>query len=587
MSTGPRGARVPKPVEQGILQKTVRAARLAVLGVAIVSFFVNVLMLTVPLYMLQIFDRVLASRSEDTLIYLTIAAIGALAVLGGLDMLRGRVLARVSTWMEQQLSSDALSRAVGAMLDFRGFGSQPLRDITVVRQFIGSPGLLTLFDAPWVPIYILVIYLLHPILGLVALGGAVSLFALALVTELATRKPLSDANDQWARAMRKTDAAIRNAEVIEAMGLMPGIVRRWLDDNRDALRLQERASDRAGILVAFSKFLRLTLQVAMLGIGAYLVVHEQITAGVMIAGSIILSRALQPVEQAIGTWKYLIAARAAYHRLQDFFLSAPVRETDIGLPPPHGHLLVERVVFMPRGSSKPTLKGVSLSVDPGEILAIVGPSGAGKSTLARLLVGAWRPHAGAVRLDGADVYAWERVDFGRHVGYLPQDVELFEGTIAENIARLREAEPESVVEAAQHADIHELILALPGGYSTMLGEGGLTLSGGQRQRIGLARALFGQPRLLVLDEPNANLDADGEAALLGAMTAARERGAVVVFISHRPNLVACADKVLFLREGVAELFGPREQVLPKLTRPSVVNAPTQVHGTEIARRGTQ
>jgi len=387
---------------------------------------------------------------------------------------------------------------------------------------------------------------------------------------VATRKPLAEANNRWVRAMGKTEAAVRNAEVIEAMGILPGIVRRWFVDNQEALTLQEKAHDRAGILLAGSKFLRLSVQIAMLGTGAYLVVQQAITGGVMIAGSIILSRALQPVEQAIGTWKTLISARAAYDRLKSFFAAAPVRETDIALPPPAGHLSVERVVFVPPGGNKPALKGITFSLSPGEILGVVGPSAAGKSTLARLVVGAWKPYSGVVRLDGADVYAWERVDFGRHVGYLPQDVELFEGTIAENIARLEDADSEAVVAAAKRAGVHELILQLPNGYSTAIGERGTTLSGGQRQRIALARALFGDPRLIVLDEPNASLDSDGEQALLEAMVGAREHGAVVMFISHRPNLVSCADKMLLLRDGVAELFGPRDQVLPRLTRPAAV-----------------
>jgi PrtD family type I secretion system ABC transporter len=543
----------------------VASAKRAVFGVAVISLFVNLLMLTVPLYMLQLFDRVLASRSEATLVYLTIAAVGALAVLGLLDMLRSRVLARISTWMEQRLSPIALSRAVGAMLQARSYGTQSLRDITQVRQFIASPALLALFDAPWVPIYLFVIYLLHPILGVVGLVGAVLLFAVAIANELATRRPLSEANNQWVKAMRKTDAAVRNAEVIESMGLMPGIVRRWLADNQAALALQERASDRAGVLLALSKFLRLSVQIAMLGMGAYLVVLQEITGGIMIAASIILSRALQPVEQAIGSWKNLLSARAAYRRLSEFLADAPVRETDIDLPAPTGHLLVEQAVFIPPGGSKPTLRGVTFSVEPGEILAVVGPSAAGKSTLARLIVGAWKPYSGVVRLDGADVYAWDRADFGRHAGYLPQDVELFEGTIAENIARLDEADAESVVDAARRAGVHDLILKLPKGYSTPLGEGGIVLSGGQRQRIGLARALFGQPRLIVLDEPNANLDAEGEAALVEAMVEAKRGGAVVIFISHRPSLVSCADKMLVLRDGATELFGPRDQVLPRLT----------------------
>jgi PrtD family type I secretion system ABC transporter len=544
--------------------------RSALVGVATVSLFVNVLMLTVPLYMLQLFDRVLMSRSDETLLFLSLAAVGALLVMSALDVLRSRIMVRVSTWLEHRLGPEALSRAVSGLLAAQSYGVQALRDIAQVRQFIASPAIFSLFDAPWVPLYLLVIYLLHPTLGAIALSGAIVLLLLAVANELATRRPLKAANEQWVKAMRKTDAAVRNAEIIEAMGLMPGITRRWYRDNEAALELQNIASDRAGLLMAATKFLRLVIQVTMLGTGAYLVLRSELTPGGMIAGSIILSRALQPVEQAIGTWKSLIAARTAYARFRAFMEQGPGRSTDMPLPAPQGHLRVERVTFVPPGAQQPVLKNVSFALHPGELLAIIGPSAAGKSTLARLLVGAWRPSSGTVRLDGADVYHWERTAFGRHVGYLPQDVELFEGTVEENIARMSEAEPEAVVEAARQADVHELILRLPEGYRTPIGEGGAMLSGGQRQRIALARALFGRPRLLVLDEPNASLDGEGEEALVRAMATAKAGGATVIFIAHRISLVARADKVLFLQDGVAELFGTRDEVLPKLTRPAPV-----------------
>ncbi len=554
--------------------------RSALIGVATVSLFVNVLMLTVPLYMLQLFDRVLMSRSDETLLFLTLAAVGALLVMSALDVLRSRILVRVSAWLEHRLGPEALSRAVSGLLAAQSYGVQALRDIAQVRQFIASPSIFSLFDAPWVPLYLLVIYLLHPTLGAIALSGALVLFLLAVANELATRRPLKAANEQWVKAMRKTDAAVRNAEIIEAMGLMPGITRRWYRDNEAALQLQNIASDRAGLLMAATKFLRLVIQIAMLGTGAYLVLRYELTPGGMIAGSIILSRALQPVEQAIGTWKSLIAARTAYARFRAFMDQEPGRSTDMPLPAPQGHLTVERVTFIPPGAQQPVLKNVSFALRPGELLAIIGPSAAGKSTLARLLVGAWRPNSGTVRLDGADVYGWERSAFGRHVGYLPQDVELFEGTIEENIARMTDAEPDAVVEAAQQAGVHELILRLPEGYRTPIGEGGAMLSGGQRQRIALARALFGRPRLLVLDEPNASLDGEGEEALVRAMAAAKAGGATVVFIAHRVSLVARADKVLFLQNGVAELFGTRDEVLPKLTRPSPVAEAEQTRAAE-------
>jgi ATP-binding cassette, subfamily C, type I secretion system permease/ATPase len=541
--------------------------RPALIAAGVVSLFVNVLMLTVPLYMLQLFDRVLVSRSEETLLYLTLAAGLALVVMSALDVMRSRILVRVSSWLEQRLGPEALTRAVSGLLLAENYGAQALRDISQVRQFIASPGIFSLFDAPWVPVYLLVIYLLHPTLGAIALAGAVVLFLIAIANEFATRRPLQAANEQWVKAMRKTDAAVRNAEVIEAMGLMPGITRRWFRDSDAALRQQNLASDRAGLLLATSKLLRLALQIAMLGSGAYLVMRYELTPGGMIAGSIILSRALQPVEQAIGTWKSLVSARTAYARLRGFMEQSRVRKTDMQLPEPRGDLSVERVTFTPPGSSRPVLKGVSFSVAAGELLAIVGPSAAGKSTLARLIVGAWRPGSGTVRLDGADVFAWDRVDFGRHLGYLPQDVELFESSIEENIARMTDAESETVVEAAKLAGVHDMILRLPEGYRTQIGPGGTILSGGQRQRIGLARALFGRPCLLVLDEPNASLDSEGEEALMYAMVTAKEAGATVVFIAHRVSLIARADNVLFLKDGLVELFGPKDEVLAKLTRP--------------------
>jgi PrtD family type I secretion system ABC transporter len=544
--------------------------RTALVAVAIVSLFVNVLMLTIPLYMLQLYDRVLMSRSDETLLYLTLAAVGALLVLSALDALRSRILVRVSAWLENRLGPEALGRAVSGLLEGQPYGVQAVRDLSQVRQFIASPSIFSLFDAPWVPVYLLVIYLLHPVLGAIALAGAVVLFLLAVANEMATRAPLKAANEQWVKAMRKTDAAVRNAEVIESMGLMPGITRRWLRDNEAALELQNLASDRSGLLMATTKFLRLAIQVTMLGTGAYLVIRFELTPGGMIAGSIILSRALQPVEQTISTWKSLVSARTAYTRLREFMERSRRRRTDMRLPQPSGHLSVERVTFAPPGAQRPVLKNVSFSIAGGQLLAIIGPSAAGKSTLARLIVGAWQPNAGTVRLDGADVYTWERTEFGGYVGYLPQDVELFEGSIEENIARLNDADPEAVVEAARLAGVHEMILRLPEGYRTQIGQSGALLSGGQRQRIALARALFGRPRLIVLDEPNASLDSEGEEALVRAMGTAQRDGATVVFIAHRLGLVSRADKVLYLQEGVAELFGTKDEVLAKLTRPANV-----------------
>ncbi|CAB5089386.1 Type I secretion system ATPase [Olavius algarvensis associated proteobacterium Delta 3] len=552
------------------LQDAVKKCRFVLLAVAVVSLFVNVLMLTVPLYMLQIYGRVLVSRSVETLIYLSVVAIGALLVVAALDFTRSRILAHMSAWLENRLGPEVLPPAISQQLQSQSYGVQALRDVSQVRQFVASPTIFALFDAPWIPVYLFVIYLLHPVLFVIAVIGAVLLFSLAVTNELATRKPLKAANAQNVAALRKTAAAARNAEVIEAMGMMPGITRRWLSDNQEALQQQMLASDRAGVILAATKFFRLVLQVAMLGVGGYLVLQYELTPGGMIAGSIILSRALQPIEQAIGTWKSLLSARSAYARLKTFLIETRQRPVDMSLPAPYGHLSVEKVIFTPPGGQKPVLKGVSFALAAGESLAVVGPSAAGKSTLARLIVGAWRPGHGAVRLDGADVYSWDRVDFGRHVGYLPQDVELFDGTIEDNIARLGEPDPIAVVEAAKRAGVHEMILQLPDGYRTQIGDAGAMLSGGQRQRIGLARAFFGGPRLIVLDEPNASLDSEGENDLLRAMATLKEDGATVVLIAHRPSMVSQVDKILFLRDGMVEMVGPREDVLPQLTRPAAV-----------------
>jgi PrtD family type I secretion system ABC transporter len=550
------------------LAATIGACRRAFGWVGLFSLCSNALILTVPLYTLQIFDHVIASQSRETLLFLTIIALGALLVLGLLELVRSRILIRVSIWIEQRLAPEALERGIAAALHTRPYRTQALRDLGQLRSFLGGAGILPLFDAPWVPIFLAVTFLLHPLVGLVALGGAAVLFCLAVLNELLTRAPLQLANQAAIGAMQRAEANLRNAEAIDAMGMMPGVVASWRRASRRALDQQELASERAGLVLALSKSLRLAVQIAVLGTGALLAVQHELTAGAMIAGSILTSRALAPVEQSIGTWKQVVGARAAYARLRPHFEDTRLlRAPSLPLPAPDGRLTAEAVTFVYPGSQHPTLTGVSFALEPGEALAIVGPSAAGKSTLARLLIGVWPPSAGAVRLDGADVHAWNREDFGRHVGYLPQDVELFAGRVRDNIARLTDAPAGAIVEAAKMAGVHEMVLRLPRGYETEIGEGGATLSGGQRQRIGLARALLGQPRLLVLDEPNSNLDHDGEAALANAIAAVKASGGTVVLIAHRPSILAAVDKILVLRAGQVEAFGARNEVLKLIGRP--------------------
>ena len=536
--------------------------------VFVFSFFVNLLMLTVPMYMMQVFDRVLSSRSVDTLYVLTGIAVFCLAVFGVLDWVRSKLLVHVSNWIDDSLGRHVLATSVrAAALQNEVSSVQGLRDLTQVRNFAAGGTIFHFFDAPWVPLYLLVIYMVHPLMGMLAIVGALILFVIALANDWVTRKPLNEANGRAIQQMNMAEATVRNAEVVEAMGMLGNLVNRWDAENRTIMTIQEVASRRAGTLSAFTKFFRFFVQMAILGVGVYLSLLQEVTPGAMIAGSIILGRALAPVEQMIGSWRSFVGARESYDRLNRLLaqdLSA-IRG-NMTFPPPKGRLTVEGVTFGMRGNPKPILRGVSFALEPGEALGLIGPSAAGKSTLARLLVGVWMPAAGKVRLDTIDVFHWNRQDFGQHLGYLPQDVELFAGTIRENIARMGDTTDEAVIEAAQKANAHDLILRLPAGYDTPIGPGGLGLSGGQRQRIGLARALYGNPKLLILDEPNSNLDTEGEAALMEALKTARAAGVTIVIIAHRPSVLQFVDKMLVLRDGMVEMFGDRNDVMSKLTR---------------------
>ena len=554
------------------LDEALKGLRGPLLAVAGFSLFVNLLMLVSPLYMMQVFDRVLGSGHGETLLYLTVIAGLALVCLGALETVRGRILARGGAWLERRLGASLIAAGLAASLAGRPAGTQPLRDLEQLRGFLGGTAMHPLFDAPWVPIYLAAIALLHPWLGLLALGAAVLLFALALTNELATRGTLRDAGQARVAALAHCGSALRNAEVLQALGLLPAVLRRWEADSEPGQARQLAAADVAALILGAAKFARLFVQVGVLALGAYLVLQDQLTAGGMIAGSILLGRALAPVEQAIGAWKSLNGARGAYGRLQALLRAAPRAAPAMALPPVAGRLSVEGATFVPPETARPVLRGVSFALEPGEGLALVGPSASGKSTLCRLLVGVWAPTAGYVRLDGAGVTSFDRAAFGRQIGYLPQDVELFDGTVRENIARLTEAEDAAVVEAAQRANVHEMILALPEGYHTRLGEGGAVLSGGQRQRIGLARALFGNPRLLVLDEPAANLDQAGEAALEAALAAARRAGATLVLVAHRLSQLGQVDRILVLNQGVVEQLGPRDEVLRRFVGPRPVPA---------------
>jgi PrtD family type I secretion system ABC transporter len=556
------------PAADTSLSRVLRACRRQFILVGLFSGLINLLQLTTSLYMMQVFDRVLATRVLDTLVYLSLIAMLAVMVLALLEAVRSCVMQRIAFWAEHHTAPETFVRAIESTLRGRPYRMEALRDLAVCRAFLASPGALSLYDVPWVAIYLAIIFLLHPVMGCIAAAGALILLGLTLVSEISTSKLLRDANTAAMASQRQADAISRNAEVIDSMGMLPAVIGRWRGSVAAITEPQERAADRAAILLAATKFFRLGVQIAVLGVGAYLVLQQELTAGASIAGSIIMGRALAPVEQLIGGWKQLVQARQAFRRLQVFLSQPRLRPPGIPLPEPTGQLSVERVSYVHPGQNVAMIKGVSFSLTAGESLAIIGPSAAGKTTLIRLLIGTLPPSIGSVRLDGADVYQWMREDFGRHLGYLPQDVELFGGTVHDNIARMANAAPENVYEAAKLAGCHEMILRLSNAYETQIGDEGQYLSGGQRQLIGLARAMFGRPKLVVLDEPNSNLDGESETALLQALERLKALDITVVLVSHRPVLVQGVDKVLVLKDGAIEILGPRLEVMKRLMRQS-------------------
>ena len=550
----------------------VRAALMANRPLFIAAFgfsaAMSILALTTSFYMLQVYDRVLSSRSEDTLLLLTLIAVGAIAVFAALDSLRLRLLQRIGMRVGEALSSTVLRAMVAATSQTGGVAIRTgLRDVETVRNFIGSPALGALMDAPYVVLYLIVLALLHPLfLVIVVVGGAV-LVLIALINQRTTHGDVAHAIGLSAKAHQYAEDGLRNADVLEGMGMSSSFIAGWRRKWLESQRAGTMASDRDSRLGSMSRGVRLLIQIFLLGAGALLILDFKATGGVMIGASIIGARALAPIETIVGSWKGVIAVRLAWTRIVDLLDKAPKRDEGMKLPPPRGQLLASGAGFSSRAAGRVVLSAVSFDVQPGESLGIVGPSASGKSTLLRLLIGAWPCTQGVVRLDGANIYAWPRAELSHHIGYLPQDVELFEGTVRENIARMSDGDPDDVVRAAQRARAHEMILSLPHGYETEVGGNGHRLSGGQSQRIGFARALYGDPRLVVLDEPNSNLDAPGEEALLQSLAMLRQEGVTVIVVAHRPSVLANVDKMLVLRaNGTVEAFGPRAEVMAQFTR---------------------
>ncbi len=546
-----------------------KEARRAIRPLIWFSAGINVLMLTGALYMLQVYHRVLSSHSLETLVMLSLMAAGALAAMAGLEVVRGRLLAKVGSWMNARLAPVLLTASVEYAASAPGqVNVRPLRDLDQVRNFFTSPSIFPILDAPWSPLFFAAIFLMHPWLGWLALGGGIVLFGLALLNEYLTRKPLTDAATAQTQAYGQAEAAIRNAEVVQAMGMLKPLMEAWKTQQDKANKGQVLAANRGGVISALARCHRLALQMAILGLGAYLVLRNEASPGIMISASILMSRALSPVEQAIGTWKATVGARAAYRRLAAVAGQHPEGTPVLPLPRPKGRFEVDSLVLARLGGEH-ILKGISFQLKPGEVMALIGPSAAGKTSLARVLAGAWRPSGGRALLDGMDVAQWAAEDRGRYVGYLPQDIELFAGTVSENICRFAQLDASTfkhVVRAAELAGVHELIKRLPKGYATEIGESGAALSGGQRQRIGLARALYGDPALLILDEPNSNLDREGEDALIAALSAIKAAGTTIILIAHRPNIMEKVDKILVLNRGQQDLFGPRDHVFNELAK---------------------
>ena len=546
------------------LGTALRACRSAFVGVGVMSLVINILYLTGSFFMLEIYDRVLPSRSIPTLVGLIVLAGGLYVVQGILDLIRGRILIRIGSTLDEMLSRRVYDIVVRMPLVIgnRSEGLQPLRDLDNVRSFLSGMGPGALYDLPWLPLYLAICFAFHPLIGITALVGAIILIALTLLTEYLTHEPMKRSTGL---AMRRQDLALasrRNAEVLTAMGMAGRVGKRWDESNRDYLASNQRASDVAGGLGAIAKVMRMMLQSAVLGVGAYLVINQQATAGIIIAGSILSARALAPVDLAIAHWKGFVAARQSWHRLNRLLGMLPEQATPTLLEAPKTRLTVETRTISPPGEQKVVAQDITFVIEAGQGVGIIGPSGSGKSSLVRALVGVWQPLRGKVRLDGAALDQWSPEILGRHVGYLPQDVELFAGTIAQNISRFEDnASPEHIIAAAREARVHDLIIGMKDGYDTQIGDQGNVLSAGQAQRIALARALYGNPFLVVLDEPNSNLDNEGDLALNKAILGVRARGGVVVVVAHRPIGIESVDLVLVMKDGRVQAFGPKDAVL--------------------------
>ena len=529
------------------------------------SLFINLLMFVAPLHMLQMYDRVLVSRSEVTLVMLTALALGLLIIYGLLEGIRSKLLVRLGLKFDEMMHSELFDSVFTSTLRNPSGGTMGgLQDMHIVRQFLTGGAIVALCDAPWVPIFIAVGFIFHPILGFISLFGAIIIFVLALLNEISTKKKLVEGLGLSSKAAEEARFSLRNVDVAFGMGMIENLKKRWINLHDNSLGQQTVANERAGYILAASRFTRFSLQVIILAMGGYLAIQDEITPGVMIAASIVMGRALAPVEMAVGQWRNFVSMRDSYYRLSSFLDNNPTQAEMMDLPEPSGDITLENAFITPPGAKNIVLSNVSMKLESGSVTAVIGPSGCGKSSLVRAIIGVWPALRGTVRYDGADIQHWNRQQLGAHVGYMPQEVELFSGSVAENIARFEDLDSQEVIKAAKQAGVHDLVLKLPDGYDTQIGSGGVALSGGQRQRIALARALYKQPKILVLDEPNSSLDTAGEKALADSINSAKMSGAAVVVVSHRPALLSVVDKIAVLKDGNLMGYGERDKVLSEL-----------------------
>ena len=555
--------------DANVLRQALMQCKRIFVGVFLFGMGMNALMIFVPMYTMQVLDRVFGSGSMSTLLMLSIITFVALICMSILDVCRNFILMHVGDWLESKVAPVLVRKSIALSLMQGNVSSgEVLRDLSTIKGFLTGHGIFSICDAPWSILYIAIIFLISPLTSVLSVVGIIALITLAFWNEAATKSKIKNATEQQIANMRDIEMATRNSEVMEAMGMSDNLVDVWEKRHAIVRRDQLLTSGRSAVIAGVTKFVRLILQISVIGAGAAFALITGRTPGSIMAASILMSRALAPFESAIFTWKGLVAARMAYKRLESLLLQVKDREVSMSLPKPTGAIEYDKVVFVPSGGSRPTLRGISLTINPGDAVGIVGPSAAGKSTMVKLLMGVWRASSGSVRLDGADVYRWDRREFGKSVGYLPQDIELFKASIRQNIARMNpESDPEMVVAAAKAAGVHEMILSMPQGYETVIGAGGVELSGGQKQRIGLARAFFGDMKLIVLDEPNANLDQLGEMALMNAIKLAKTRGATTVITTHKLSLLTEMSKIIVMREGNVVAYGARDEILPKILPP--------------------